>query len=75
MAEAHSPQVKLELLKQVTGNLFHCPNDEALAHCISVDCRMGAGIAVLFKQKFEGVSELLKQKPPCWKPCSSPFVS
>uniref|UniRef100_A0A3Q1FKH8 Macro domain-containing protein n=1 Tax=Acanthochromis polyacanthus TaxID=80966 RepID=A0A3Q1FKH8_9TELE len=49
-------------LKQVTGNLFDCPNDEALAHWISADCCMGAGIAVLFKQIFEGVSELLKQR-------------
>ncbi|XP_051800419.1 ADP-ribose glycohydrolase OARD1-like [Acanthochromis polyacanthus] len=62
MADRRSPQVKPELLKQVTGNLFDCPNDEALAHCISADCRMGAGIAVLFKQKFKGVSELLKQR-------------
>uniref|UniRef100_A0A3Q1GCX1 Macro domain-containing protein n=1 Tax=Acanthochromis polyacanthus TaxID=80966 RepID=A0A3Q1GCX1_9TELE len=61
MADRRSPQVKPELLKQVTGNLFDCPNDEVLAHCISADCRMGAGIAVLFKQKFKGVSELLKQ--------------
>uniref|UniRef100_A0A3Q1AZR8 O-acyl-ADP-ribose deacylase 1 n=1 Tax=Amphiprion ocellaris TaxID=80972 RepID=A0A3Q1AZR8_AMPOC len=56
------PQVKPELLKQVTSNLFDCPNDEALVHCISGDCCMGAGIAVLFKQKFEDVSELLKQR-------------
>ncbi|KAM9350720.1 ADP-ribose glycohydrolase OARD1 isoform 2-T2 [Symphorus nematophorus] len=49
-------------LNYVTGNLFSCPEDEALAHCISEDCRMGAGIAVLFKQKFKGVGELKEQK-------------
>ncbi|XP_040914505.1 ADP-ribose glycohydrolase OARD1 [Toxotes jaculatrix] len=49
-------------LNYVTGNLFSCPKDEALAHCISEDCRMGAGIAVMFKQKFRGVEELKEQK-------------
>ena len=45
----------------VTGDLFSCPRDEALAHCISEDCRMGAGIAVMFKKKFKGVEELKEQ--------------
>lgn len=45
----------------VTGNLFSCPVDEALAHCISEDCRMGAGIAVMFKKEFKGVEELKEQ--------------
>ncbi|XP_029290912.1 ADP-ribose glycohydrolase OARD1 [Cottoperca gobio] len=49
-------------LNYVTGSLFSCPVDEALAHCISEDCRMGAGIAVLFKKKFKGVDELKEQK-------------
>nr|XP_043893588.1 ADP-ribose glycohydrolase OARD1 isoform X1 [Solea senegalensis] len=49
-------------LNYVTGNLFLGPQDEALAHCISEDCRMGAGIAVLFKRKFGGVAELKEQK-------------
>ncbi|XP_048872289.1 ADP-ribose glycohydrolase OARD1 isoform X2 [Brienomyrus brachyistius] len=43
------------------GDLFSCPPQEALAHCISEDCRMGAGIAVLFKKQFGGVSELKAQ--------------
>ncbi|XP_028848979.1 ADP-ribose glycohydrolase OARD1 isoform X2 [Denticeps clupeoides] len=43
------------------GDLFSCPEDEALAHCISQDCRMGAGIAVLFRNKFGGVEELKAQ--------------
>ncbi|KAM3617294.1 uncharacterized protein V6R79_004301 [Siganus canaliculatus] len=45
----------------VTGDLFSCSVDEALAHCISEDCRMGKGIAVLFKKKFKGVEELKNQ--------------
>ncbi|XP_036446816.1 ADP-ribose glycohydrolase OARD1 [Colossoma macropomum] len=49
-------------LKYVKGDLFSCPATDALAHCISEDCRMGAGIAVLFKKKYGGVDELLAQK-------------
>lgn len=45
----------------VTGDLFSCPEDEALAHCISEDCRMGAGIAVRFREEFDGVKELQEQ--------------
>ncbi|KAL5009665.1 hypothetical protein ScPMuIL_011970 [Solemya velum] len=43
------------------GDLFECPETEALAHCISEDVRMGAGIAVIFKKKFGGVEELKEQ--------------
>lgn len=49
-------------IKCVKGDLFSCPQTDALAHCISEDCRMGAGIAVLFKKKFGGVQELLDQR-------------
>ncbi|KAM9344150.1 ADP-ribose glycohydrolase OARD1 [Pholidichthys leucotaenia] len=49
-------------LNYVTGDLFSCPGGEALAHCISEDCRMGKGIAVKFKQEFGGVTELKDQK-------------
>ncbi|XP_035596298.1 ADP-ribose glycohydrolase OARD1 isoform X1 [Oncorhynchus keta] len=49
-------------LRHVKGDLFSGPEDEALAHCISKDCHMGAGIAVMFKKKFGGVAELKEQK-------------
>uniref|UniRef100_A0A674N8S6 Macro domain-containing protein n=1 Tax=Takifugu rubripes TaxID=31033 RepID=A0A674N8S6_TAKRU len=49
-------------LNYVTGDLFSCPGDEALAHCISEDCHMGAGIALMFRKKFNGVEELKQQK-------------
>lgn len=43
------------------GDLFKLDNKYALAHCISLDCAMGAGIAVTFDQKFKGMKkELLK---------------
>ncbi|VDI08671.1 Hypothetical predicted protein, partial [Mytilus galloprovincialis] len=43
------------------GDLFDCPETDALAHCVSEDLRMGKGIAVLFKKKFGGVGELISQ--------------
>ncbi|CAC5409913.1 ADP-ribose glycohydrolase OARD1 [Mytilus coruscus] len=43
------------------GDLFDCPETDALAHCVSEDLRMGKGIAVLFKKKFGGVGELMSQ--------------
>lgn len=39
-------------------NLFTVPENHFLAHCISVDCKMGAGIAVEFKSRFKEVAEL-----------------
>ncbi|XP_069489629.1 ADP-ribose glycohydrolase OARD1 [Ambystoma mexicanum] len=45
----------------VKGDLFSCPATDSLAHCISEDVRMGAGIAVLFKRKFGGIKELKNQ--------------
>ncbi|KAG7472574.1 hypothetical protein MATL_G00110060 [Megalops atlanticus] len=56
------PARKGQGLRYVKGDLFSCPADESLAHCISEDCRMGAGIAVLFKRKFAGVDELKAQR-------------
>ncbi|NXK65048.1 OARD1 deacetylase, partial [Sylvietta virens] len=58
----HFSKDQEERIRCVKGDLFSCPSTDALAHCISEDCRMGAGIAVLFKKKFGGVQELLDQK-------------
>ena len=49
------------MVNEVKGDLFSCPDDESLAHCISADIRMGKGIAVIFKNKFGGIEELKKQ--------------
>lgn len=49
------------MLNYVSGDLFSCGEDEALAHCISEDCNMGKGIAVVFKKKFKGEEELREQ--------------
>ncbi|ERE89939.1 Appr-1-p processing containing protein [Cricetulus griseus] len=57
-------EVKFRVIEitYVKGDLFACSKTDSLAHCISEDCRMGAGIAVLFKKKFGGVQELLNQQ-------------
>lgn len=39
------------------GNLFDLEEKYALAHCISLDCAMGAGIAVEFDKRFEGMKQ------------------
>ncbi|XP_027026073.2 ADP-ribose glycohydrolase OARD1 [Tachysurus fulvidraco] len=49
-------------LQYKEGDLFSCPSTDSLAHCISMDCKMGAGIAVRFKKRFKGVEELLAQQ-------------
>jgi hypothetical protein len=39
-------------------NLFDVSDDYCLAHCISADCKLGAGIAVTFERKFHLRSQL-----------------
>lgn len=39
-------------LIEIKMNLFNIGSDYALAHCISSDCKMGAGIAVEFQKRF-----------------------
>ena len=58
-AQALHEQTNFEELQ---GDLFTAsPPTDSLAHCISADIKMGKGIAVLFKSKFGGVSELQEQ--------------
>ena len=42
------------------GNLFN--ERSSLAHCVSLDFEMSAGIALTFKQKYGGIVELKQQK-------------
>ena len=51
---------KLQMIMK-EGDLFQCPPDESLAHCISADVSMSMGIAVIFKNKFGGVKEIEQQ--------------
>ena len=54
-------QLQSPLLKpiyEVNGDLFSAPCSSSLAHCISRDCKLGAGIAKTFRQQFGKIEEL-----------------
>ncbi|CAG8473670.1 3156_t:CDS:1 [Ambispora leptoticha] len=49
--------------QEIKGDLFaNALPHESLAHCISKDIRMGAGIALQFVKKYGGVQELKAQR-------------
>ncbi|KAB7504862.1 UNVERIFIED_CONTAM: hypothetical protein RMT77_001640 [Armadillidium vulgare] len=48
-------------ITEVKGDLFTCSDTHSLAHCVSQDLKMGKGIAIHFKNKFDGVQELQSQ--------------
>ena len=48
------------VLSVVKGDLFSAGKDVSLAHCISEDCRLGKGIAKIFRDKFGRVDEIQK---------------
>jgi hypothetical protein len=50
----------MPIVAEIQGNLFD--SNLSLAHCVSEDLRMGAGIAVQFKKIFKRVDELVEQK-------------
>lgn len=49
------------ILNEKKGNLFELDKKYALAHCISLDCEMGKGIAVEFNKRFKGMKRDLIQ--------------
>ncbi|XP_053562839.1 ADP-ribose glycohydrolase OARD1 [Bombina bombina] len=51
-------------ISYIRDDLFKCPVTDSMAHCISADCRMGAGIAVAFKKRFQRVEEIKRQNKP-----------
>ena len=48
------------ILKEEKRNLFEVDDKYYLAHCISEDCAMGAGIAVDFQKRFNLRNKLFK---------------
>lgn len=42
---------------------------EGIAHCISKDVKMGKGIAVEFRKRYEGIEEILEQSPSIGNIC------
>lgn len=61
-------------IKEIKGNLFsildQAPDNLALVHCVSRDLKMGAGIAVEFKNRFGSV-DLLKSQNKTVGQCAS----
>ena len=50
--------------EEIKGDLFSCPSTSSLAHCISRNCALSAGIAKLFRQKFGRIDELQRMNTP-----------
>ena len=46
--------------KEIWGDLFTAPERYALAHCVSADKALGAGIALSFRNHFPGMLEKFK---------------
>lgn len=51
------------IYKEEYRDLFSVPDDYYLAHCISADFALGAGIAVQFNKKFDMRNQLQKKYP------------
>lgn len=45
--------------KEIQFNLFHVDPRYTLVHCISLDCEMGAGIALEFRNRYPKMKESL----------------
>lgn len=52
----------MNVVTELHTDLFNCPPESSLAHCVSQDLKMGKGIAVEFRERFGRVDELEKQK-------------
>lgn len=55
-------------IKEEKRDLFTMPNDYALAHCISADFKLGAGIAKEFDKRFDARQKLFNVFPGSWIP-------
>lgn len=52
------------IYNELQGNLFDADAGFALAHCVSADCAMGAGIALEFRRRFPDMpAYCLSRKP------------
>lgn len=55
-------------IKEEKRDLFTMPSDYALAHCISADFKLGAGIARKFDELFDARQKLFNVFPGSWIP-------
>lgn len=56
------------IIKEVKKDLFTVSKDYALAHCISADFALGAGIAKEFDKRFNARQKLFNVSPASWIP-------
>ena len=66
------------IIKEIKGDLFKNDKKYALAHCISQDCKMGAGIAFSFDIRFKGMKSYCKRvikENKLEYPCIVPYFS
>ena len=59
-------------LKEINGDLFSAKT--SLANCVGADLKMGAGVAVKFKQLFGREDELRKQNVSCYFLIKTDFI-
>ena len=50
------------VVEERIGDLFSAPTSMSLAHCISKDVKMSAGIALAFRRRFGGLKKLRQQQ-------------
>lgn len=62
LTQTKNKQIHNENFKELIGNLFKAPKQYSLAHCVSQDLRMDAGIARGFKQRFAQIAYLKSKK-------------
>lgn len=55
------------IYREEIKDLFSVPNDYYLAHCISADYALGAGIAIEFNKRFDMRRKLKETAPDYWK--------
>lgn len=58
---------KVMIYKEVVKDLFTVSDDYYLAHCISADYALGAGIAVEFDKRFDMRRKLKEDAPNYWE--------
>ena len=64
---SHAPKFQMvpiesdDVIVELVGDLFSASATTSLTHCISSDCKLGKGVAKLFRNKFGRVEELKNQ--------------
>ena len=67
---SHAPKFQMvpiesdDVIVELVGDLFSASATTSLTHCISSDCKLGKGVAKLFRNKFGRVEELKNQAVP-----------